>query len=110
MAYIVPLSSAPNQSFNITMTIDGAPLTLQLAFRFSEMAGYWVMTVFDRLANLLLDSIPLLTGANVLGQYAYLNIGSAFVINASGITTMDYPIASNLGVDFLLLWDDTPEF
>jgi hypothetical protein len=109
MAYILPFTSQPGQSFNTTGTIDGKTLTLQLTADYNEMALYWVLTVSDRLGNLLLSSIPLITGANVLGQYAYLAIGSMFVINASGVA-MDSPDAENLGSDFLVLWDNTPAF
>jgi hypothetical protein len=110
---IIPLTNSPDQSLTVTLTVDGAVLTLQLIVRFSEMAGYWLLTVLDRLGNLLLDSIPMITGewpaANLLGQYAYLKIGSAYVINAGNVAT-DYPDTTNLGGDFVLLWDDTPAF
>ncbi len=108
---IVPVSSAPAQSLAVSLDIDGRTVSLQLRLRFSEMAGYWVLTIADRAGALLVDSVPLLTGdypaANLLGQHAYLGIGSAYVINASGVAG-DYPDAGNLGSDFLLLWDDTP--
>ncbi len=108
---IVPLTSDPGQTFTVSLSIDAHIVTLQLAVAYSEMAGYWVLTINDRAGNLLLDSIPLVAGAypaaNILGQYAYLAIGSAFVINASG-TSDDSPDATSLGSDFVLLWDDTP--
>lgn len=110
---IVPLTTAPGQTLAVSLSIDNQIVALQLAVRFSEAAGYWVLTISDHLGNVLLDSIPLITGgypaANILGQYAYLAIGSAYVINASG-TPLDSPDSTNLGTDFLLLWDDTPSF
>ena len=109
---IVPLTNSPNQEFQITLSIDGEDLTLGLSLRYNELAGYWIMAVDDQFSNRLLDSVPLITGAwpaaNILGQYAYLAIGSAFVINASNTTAMDYPDSTNLGTDFVLLWGDTP--
>ena len=111
MAQIIPLTPAPNQSFSVTLQVDGAPLTLNLALRWSEMAGYWVMTIFDSAMNLLLDSVPLITGwypaANVLAQYGYLGIGSAYILN-NGTSDSDYPGRDDLGTNFSLLWDDTP--
>ncbi len=110
-AQFVPLTNSPNQSFLTTLEVDGNPLTLQLAIRYSEIAGYWLMSVSNASGSLLVDSVPLITGyypaANLLGQQAYLAIGSAFLINASGVS-QDYPDWSNLGSDFVLLWDDTP--
>ena len=74
------------------------------------MAGYWVMSIYDSNGVLLLDSIPLITGwypaANLLSQYGYLEIGSAYVIN-NGISSSDYPGKNDLGTNFSVLWDDT---
>lgn len=108
---IIPLTSSPNQSFAVTLQVDGNALTLNLVIRWSEMAGYWVMTIKDAAGNLILDSIPLLTGwypgANILAQYEYLKIGAAYILN-EGISTSDYPGRNDLGTNFVLLWGDTP--
>jgi hypothetical protein len=112
MAQIIPLSPSPNQSLTVQLQVDGAPLTLNLAFRWNYMAGYWVMTIFDSSGDLILDSIPLITGwypaANLLAQYEYLRIGSAFILN-DGNSDSDYPGQTDLGSAFSLLWDDTPQ-
>jgi hypothetical protein len=109
MAQIVPLSSSPNQTATVQLTVDGNPLTLNLTVGFSEMAGYWQMSVSDINNNLLIASVPLITGwypaANLLAQYGYLQIGSAYILNTGNATT-DYPAANNLN-QFSLLWDDT---
>lgn len=108
---IIPVSSNPNQTLAVSLSIDNKTVTLQLRLRFNEMAGYWVMAISDRNGMLLVDSIPMLTAdypaANLLQQHAYLGIGSAYVLNASGVA-LDYPDANSLGSDFVLLWDDTP--
>jgi hypothetical protein len=110
MAQIIPITSNPNQALTVTLTLAGEPVTLQLAFRFSEMADYWVMSISDQTGALLLDSIPLVTGlwpaANILAPYAYLNIGSAYVVSQTS-TAGDDATNSNLGSDFLLVWDET---
>lgn len=107
---IIPLTTAPNQRLVINPLVDGTPITLNLVLSFNEMAQYWVMAIFDVAGNPLLSSIPLITGsypaANILGQYGYLGIGSAYVINASN-STLDYPNNTNLGTDFVLIWGDT---
>jgi hypothetical protein len=111
MAQVLPLTSDPDQSFAISLFVDGATLTLQLRVRYCEVGAVWLMTISDASGNLLLDSIPLVTGvwpaANILGQYAYLGIGSTYVLNASGVAS-DNPGATNLGTDFIVVWDDTP--
>ena len=109
---IIPLTSSPNQSFSSTLQVDGASLTLNFILRWNEMAGYWVMSIFNAANALLLDSIPLITGwypaANILGQYAYLKIGSAAILN-QGNSQSDYPGRNDLGTNFVLLWSDTPQ-
>jgi len=76
------------------------------------------MTITDQNGNLLLDSVPFVTGVapngsklnamqNLLNQFSYLDIGSAALLNASGIAA-DRPNAFDLGTDFLLLWGDNP--
>jgi len=111
MSQIVPLTSSPQQSFSVTLQVDGAALTLNLAINWNAMAGYWVMSISNSAGVLLLDSIPLITGwypgANILAQYGYLKIGSCFILN-EGNSDSDYPGINDLGSNFQMLWDDTP--
>jgi len=108
---IIPLTTDPDQTFNCTIPVDGKNLKLKLRVRFNTAADYWVMSIYDTASNaLILDSIPLLTGvypaADLLGQYGYLGLGSAAIINV-GNNSMDSPDSTNLGTDFLLIWGDT---
>jgi hypothetical protein len=97
----------------VSLSIDQTIVRLQLRVRYLEVAGYWIMSIRDSQGSLLLDSLPLVTGyypaANLLQQYAYLQIGSAYLLNVSG-TDQDYPDSTNLGSSFLLVWDSTPDF
>lgn len=106
---LVQLDSSPGQTFNVTLNVNNALLTLGLALSYNVMSGYWMMTIFDSLGNLLLSNIPMLTGTwpagNLLQPYGYLRIGSAFLINISG-DTGDYAGSTNLGSDYQLIWDD----
>lgn len=111
MFQIVPVSSNPNQSFLANLTIDGAALRLNLSIRFNEISQYWTMSISDVNNNSILASVPLLTGswpsANILGQYKYKMIGSAYLLNVTnGGSELDYPNGQNLGTDFILLWGD----
>ena len=71
----------------------------------------WMIDIADQYGNRLVSSVPLVTGAwpaaNILAPYDYLGIGSAFIINQSG-GAADIPNASNLGSQFILLWDSNP--
>jgi hypothetical protein len=107
---IVQLNSSPNQRLSVPLYVNGANLVLQFAVRFAEMLGYWIMSIYDQSGNLILGTVPLVTGsypgANILAPFAYMQIGSAQVINASGVSNPDFPNSSDLGTDFVLLWDD----
>ena len=109
MDQIIALSSAPNQSFSAQLIVDGNPLTLNFELSFSEMTGYWQLAIFDAVQNSLIACVPLITGwypsANILAQYGYLKIGSAYLLN-TGNSNTDYPGSVNLA-QFSLLWGDT---
>lgn len=109
-AQVIPLTTQPGQQFQIALNVNNTVVRLTLTFRYNEMANYWVMTVADINGLLLVDNVPLVTGtwpaANILDAYQYLNIGSAYVINASNAATNDYPNAISLGTDFILIWGD----
>ena len=107
----IPVNSNPNNTFSTTVFVDGKNLVLSFFLRFSEVAGYWLMDVGNADTGLpLLASIPLVPGrtpaGNILGQYTYLGIGSAFVV-PNGTPTEDWPSEYTLGTDWALLWGDT---
>lgn len=104
---VIPLNSNPNQSFNITLSVDNKNLTLGFYIAYNEIAGYWFMNIADKDGNKLLSGIPLLVGYNLLRQYKYLNIGSAYMAKIDNITD-ENANSSNLGTSFQLLWGDTP--
>ena len=112
MNQLVPLTNDPNQNLVAPLSVDGLIQDMFLTLRFNEAAQYWVMTVSDVQGNLILDSVPFITGnapaGNILGQFAYLGIGSAYIINASAVAAPDFPNSVDLGSDFVLIWGDTP--
>ena len=106
---IVPLTQTQGQSFTIQLTVDDATLVLNLALAYSAMAGYWQLSISDANDAVLVASVPLITGAypaaNLLAQYGYLAIGSAYLLN-TGNASQDYPSQNTL-TQFSLLWGDT---
>jgi hypothetical protein len=107
---IVPLDTSAYQSFSISLQVDGATLTLQLSINYNQLAGYWVMSIADANGKPLVSSVPLVGGVwpagNLLQQFSHLKIGSAYIINASGVAS-DHPNSSNLGSSYVLVWGDT---
>lgn len=106
---LVPLTQAPNQTFTVQLSVDGDPLTLNLQLSFSVMSGWWQLQIANVQNKVLIASVPLITGfypaSNILAQYAYLQIGSAYVLNTGNANT-DSPSATNLP-QFSLVWGDT---
>lgn len=86
-----------NQTF--TTTIAGTIFKMTIIWR----ADYWYLDMYSAGGALVVGSIPLVTGCDLLGQYAYLNLGfSLFVVcDAQG---QDYPTENDLGsVSHLLI-------
>ena len=104
--YIIPLTNEPDQIFTTTIPVNSKNLKLKLRVRLNTAGDYWIMTISDAKTNaVILDDISLLTGINLLGQYKYLGLGSAAIVNV-GSSTMDSPNSSSLGKGFLLIWGD----
>jgi hypothetical protein len=112
MYQLIPLSTDPNQTFVVPLNIDNSVKDQLLTLRYNEIAGYWVMTLYDVNGNIILDSVALVTGnapaGNILGQYAYMGLGSAYVVNASSVGVPNFPNSQDLGSDYVLIWGDTP--
>ena len=54
-------------------------------------------------ANLLVSGIPLVTGVNLLEQYAHLGFGGGLYVQTTS-NPDEVPTFTNLGVDGLLYW------
>lgn len=112
--YIIPLSTAPNQTFNCTVPIDGKNRPLSFKLRYNSIAKYWNLTVIDaRTGATLIDALPIMVGeypaANLLEQYDYLNLGSAVVVKEGDLERAENPDDTNLGTEYYLVWGDTVE-
>ncbi len=112
--YIIPLTTAPNQTFNCTIPIDGENRPLSFQLRYNSIAKYWNLTIIDaRTKATLIDAIPLMVGeypaANLLEQFEYLGLGSAVVVKEGDLKHDENPNDSNLGSEFYLVWGDTNE-
>lgn len=112
--YIIPLSTAPNQTFNCTVPIDGKNRPLSFKLRYNSVAKYWNLTVIDaRTKATLIDALPIMVGeypaANLLEQYDYLDLGSAVVVKEGNQNRAENPDDTNLGTEYYLVWGDTVE-
>lgn len=105
--YIVPLTTSPNQTFTSTIPIDGSKIKFYFFLRYNTEQNCWQMDISDSNKNILVSTIPLVCGCNLLEQYSYLNIGSAYIVKNDPNTTADRPNEYNLGSTFILVWGDT---
>lgn len=105
--FIIPLTTSPNQKFTSTIPIDGKKIKFNFFMRFNTEANYWVLDIYNSANTNLLASINLVCGLNLLEQYSYLNIGSAYIVKVDKTLDMDIPNEYNIGSDFVLVWGDT---
>jgi hypothetical protein len=109
---VVPLVPSRNQTLVCTLPVDNKNITLQFTFTYNGVGGYWWMSITEMpRKTLLVDSVPLVTGlypaGDLLRQYGYLEIGSAYIVPASDGLIRGIPDFDNLGVDYFLYWNDT---
>lgn len=105
--YIVPLTSSPNQTFTSSIPIDGKAIKFYFFLRYNTEQKCWQMDLSDSNKTPLITSVPLIGSLNILEQYSYLNIGSAYVVKVDPNIADDRPNEYNLGKDFILVWGDT---
>jgi hypothetical protein len=96
----IPLQVGQPQVFAISL----GQTPYQLTFRYRNVTnGGWVLDIADTNGNAIISGIPLVTGTNLLAQYAYLDFGGALWVQ----TTSDpdaVPTFENLGGDALIWW------
>lgn len=95
-AYEIPLSPQPQ-----TFLIDLLGTQYRLSFAWCAPHGTWTMSIATAGGDPIVQGIPLVTGTDLLAQYAYLGIlGSLF---CQSLEDVDAPATfENLGVNSLL--------
>lgn len=94
----IPLT-AQAQRFGITLgTVDYILTTW-----WNAAANCWMLSLHDANDNAIIDSIPLITGADLLEQFAYLGLGGQLIIQTDGDANA-VPTYANLGTQGHLYW------
>lgn len=93
--FLLPLLNVP-QEFFITMS----ERELRIVNKWNDsLEGGWVLDIYDDNTNLpIIMNIPLITGANLLEQYEYLNLVGALYVFTDGDETA-VPTLANLGIE-----------
>lgn len=93
--FLIPLINTPQQ-FNITL---GTRDLIILCKWNDSNEGGWAVDILDDVTNAaIICNIPLITGTNLLEQYAYLGLNAKLVIYTDGDAEA-VPTLDNLGID-----------
>lgn len=106
MLSVVPLNVVSNQSFGIKVPVDGNNLSLQLTLTYNELAKYWVLNISNSAGEALISGLPVVPSRDLLEQYKYLGIGSAYLVPTQTVVDQ-WPNTKTLGSEWYLLWGDT---
>lgn len=100
--YEIPLSA---QSQTLQVNLGGAFYRLALTWR--DTAGGWFLDISDAGGNPLIGGMPLVTGANLLEQFAHIGIPGQLWVQSDGNAPDALPAYENLGADSHLYWVTT---
>lgn len=107
--YIIPVNNTPNSVQTFKLTLDGGRrnINIKLKLRYNDILKDWTASVTDNSnGKRLIDSMSLVCGVDLLGQFQHLNIGHAFVVPTTE-TPLMMPDNKTLGSTFILCWGDS---
>lgn len=88
----LPLSGTP---MRFRMNLAGSTYQFGFQFRDAPMGG-WIMDISNYLGTPIVCGIPLVTGADLMAQYAYLGFPGQIWVRSDGVPD-DVPTFNNLG-------------
>ncbi len=101
--YLIPTQPQAQQ-----MQITLGAVAYNLVLRWNVPNNSWMMDILDDSGNQVLSGIPLVTGEDLISQFAYLEIGGSIGAGELQVqTTSDtfaVPTYANLGTDGNLYW------
>jgi hypothetical protein len=105
----IPVTDQPNQEFEVVIPLrSDRNIALSFYFSFNDVAQYWEMSVGDASSGqTLISCLPLVTSSpsqNIISQWAYLDIGKAYVVPLTDLAT-GVPGLNDWGVNYSLLWE-----
>lgn len=105
--YEIPLNNTAFSQQTFKLTLDGnRNINILLKLRYFDLYDLWVADICDNATGEeLVVGMPLVPGCDLLGQYSYFNIGSAYMV-AVEPTALQQPDSDTLGSTWKLLWGD----
>lgn len=107
MAYkVIPLTTVPYSEQTFKLTLGEKNLNIKLNLQYHDLVGDWTAKITDNTTGeVLVDTMPLVCGVDLLGQFPHMGIGHAWVIPTED-TTLEMPDNETLGTKFVLVWGD----
>lgn len=87
----IPLLATPQ---NLSVVLNNA--LYNLLVQWCDPASCWIVDIADANDNLLVQGVPLVTGADLLAQYGYLGFGGKLIVQTDNNTDA-IPTFDNLG-------------
>jgi hypothetical protein len=100
--YQFPLIPQPQ---TLAITLGGVAYNLSVYWNVPNAS--WMVDLLDANSNPILQGIPLVTGADLLGQFAYLGIGGELQVQTTN-DTFAVPTYANLGTEGNLYFVTSP--
>lgn len=103
----IPINCTPfsQQTFKLTLE-GGRNISILLKLRYHDIYELWLADIIDNsTGEELIVGLPMVLGINLLEQYAYMNIGEAYLV-ATEPSTLMQPDNKTLGSTFVLIWGD----
>ena len=90
----IPLLAAQAQAFSVVI----AGVTYQMRIAYADAPdGGWFLDLADRSGNSIVAGVPLVTGVDLMKQYAYLGLGFHLYVATDGAPEL-VPTFEDLGV------------
>ena len=97
MANIFAIPLAVGTPQQLTVQLSGTDYQLTLRYRNTDQGG-WFLDIADVAGTPIISSMPLVTGANLLAQYAHLGINAELWVQTTSNPDA-VPTFTNLGAD-----------
>lgn len=99
----IPITNQPNQIFTCTIPQGQNNITLNFIVIWNEVALYWMLSLTNAQIDLL-EMLPLVnTDSNFLSQFAYFDIGSAYLMPTSN-NAPAWPGLTDWGTNYVMAW------
>lgn len=109
--YTVNLNKFPEQRAVFNLPLNGKSVPMAIRLSYNARGDLWHMDIEnERTGEVILANVPLLCGAdntyNLLKQFEYLGIGSAYIKKVVENTDTDSPDYNTFLSQFVLMWGD----